>query len=139
MSHQMKTAARTTTTFPKSLLPFPPEYDWTISTEDIEATGSLLNQTLSSLQVRWMYKPEMYLGLLLAPGNVWSRAARRKKERGESLSENTKIAEPGLGVKIALQLGNNADVKIEIRWVKGSDSVLFESFCGMLKRQLESA
>lgn len=28
-------------------------------------------------------------------------------------------------------------VRVIVRWLKGSDSVLFESFCGMLKRKLE--
>lgn len=28
-------------------------------------------------------------------------------------------------------------VKVVVRWLKGTDSVLYESFCGMLKRKLE--
>ena len=29
------------------------------------------------------------------------------------------------------------EVRVLVRWLKGTDSVLFESFCGMLKRKLE--
>lgn len=59
--------------------------------------------------------------------------------------------EPALGFKISLvevsfQPGtqchysdeSNKAVEITVRWVFGNDSVLFESFCGMLKREIAS-
>lgn len=46
-----------------------------------------------------------------------------------------------LGFKVQLRLdgiiAEEKGVKVVVRWLKGSDSVLFESFCGMLKRKLE--
>lgn len=29
--------------------------------------------------------------------------------------------------------------KVCMRWVRGEDSVIFESFCGMIKRKLEES
>ena len=84
-----------------------------------------------------------------ATGNVWSRAARRKRELSQSQSslstgiENLEVksdedeVEPALGFKITLQAANEGrSVVVKLRWLQGKDSVLFESFCGMLKRQL---
>lgn len=45
--------------------------------------------------------------------------------------------EPALGFKVQLRVpeeGNGTEVVVS--WVRGSESVLFESFCGMLKRRL---
>lgn len=41
-----------------------------------------------------------------------------------------------LGFKIQVNAENSGS-KVVIWWLKGHDSVLFESFCGMLKRKLE--
>lgn len=44
-----------------------------------------------------------------------------------------------LGFKIQLKMDPVEDklVRVVVRWLKGTDSVLFESFCGMIKRKLE--
>ena len=44
-----------------------------------------------------------------------------------------------LGFKIRVEgvSGGQAGIRVVIRWIKGNDSVLFESFCGMVKRKLE--
>jgi len=43
-----------------------------------------------------------------------------------------------LGFKIVLlEVAEDKAVKVNVRWLKGFDTVLFESFCGMLKRKLE--
>ena len=45
-----------------------------------------------------------------------------------------------LGFKIHLQKkSEEAGLRVIVRWLKGHDSVLFESLCGMLKRKLEDA
>lgn len=41
-----------------------------------------------------------------------------------------------LGFRIDLSLQADHSVDVVVRWIKGSDQVLFESFCGMLKRKL---
>jgi len=44
-----------------------------------------------------------------------------------------------LGFKVQLKLDGIEETrtKVVMRWLKGTDSVLFESFVGMLKRKLE--
>lgn len=46
-----------------------------------------------------------------------------------------------LGFKVQVRLdgilAEERGVRVMVRWLKGSESVLFESFCGMLKRKLE--
>jgi 23S rRNA (adenine1618-N6)-methyltransferase len=44
-----------------------------------------------------------------------------------------------LGFKITVEKSGEAGAKVTIRWLKGHDSVLFESFCGMVKRKFEEA
>jgi 23S rRNA (adenine1618-N6)-methyltransferase len=50
-------------------------------------------------------------------------------------SETVKTEEPA---EISLRF--NIDVRegdMEVRWLQGIDSILFESFCGMLKRAMK--
>ena len=45
--------------------------------------------------------------------------------------------EPALGFKVQVrQREEDGTVEVTIRWLQGNQSVLFESFCGMLKRQI---
>jgi 23S rRNA (adenine1618-N6)-methyltransferase len=50
-------------------------------------------------------------------------------------SETVKVEDP---VEVSLRF--NIDVRegdMEVRWLQGIDSILFESFCGMLKRAMK--
>ena len=86
----------------------------------------------------------MATGVGFANGNVWSRAARRKQQQSPTSStdkdhtmhEEDEDGGLALGFKIQLRKSNEGASEIMIRWLQGRDSVLFESFCGMLKRQL---
>ena len=86
----------------------------------------------------------MATGVGFAKGNVWSRAARRKQqqshidstEKDHGMNEESEDEGPALGFKIQLRKGSEGGAEVMIRWLQGRDSVLFESFCGMLKRQL---
>jgi 23S rRNA (adenine1618-N6)-methyltransferase len=78
--------------------------------------------------------------------NVWSRQARRKrqmeqKDVGTSPKRGLQLDErkATLGVRIQLKRdGTEGEgFVVLIRWLKGRDAVLFESFCGMLKRKVE--
>ena len=87
----------------------------------------------------------MATGVGFANGNVWSRAARRKQQQSlegstsedDAMNEGDEDGGPALGFKIQLRKGNERSVEVMVRWLQGRDSVLFESFCGMLKRQLK--
>ena len=82
-------------------------------------------------------------GVGFANQNVWSRAARRQRKtlnkQGWDAVENEDLDEAALGFKVQAQQKKPAEqVEVLIRWLKGNDAVLFESFYGMLRRQLEN-
>lgn len=45
----------------------------------------------------------------------------------------------GFKVHVESDAGCEFGGRVTIRWLKGHDSVLFESFCGMVKRKLEES
>ena len=73
--------------------------------------------------------------------NVWSRQARRKMQGSAGLAHKAEIdeAKAVLGFKILVKKEGIEDkgVRVVVQWLKGTDSVLFESFCGMVKRKTE--
>ena len=86
-----------------------------------------------------MWKSGISTGLGFTDKAVWSRASRRHIEKLER--EDTQIMEDdmnfGFKVKVESESGGRIGSKVTMRWMKGHDSVLFESFCGMLKRKVE--
>lgn len=103
--------------------------------------GGKINGVLRDLDVRWQFRALHSAGVMECKENVWSRSARRKRqhgtkdgrmadEKGGDASEEDDVA---LAVKVTCE-----EQKTEVRWLRGVDHVLFESFCGMLKRALHS-
>ena len=96
---------------------------------------------MGKLELQWQYQPTLSTGIGYTKGNVWSRAARRKQrniidESTITKSDGEDEAEHAVfGFRIQLK-GEEGRPVIQIRWLQGKDSVLFESFCGMLKRQM---
>lgn len=86
-----------------------------------------------------MWKSTVSTGLGFSEGAVWSRAARRKAARGDNPDSNS--GEFSFGFKICVEPGLEGTelgkTRISIRWMKGHDSVVFESFCGMLAKKIE--
>lgn len=74
--------------------------------------------------------------------NVWSRQARRKMQNPDAMAEMGEIDETKAALGFKVQCKKDAidekGVRVIVRWLKGRDTVLFESFCGMLKRKVES-
>lgn len=81
----------------------------------------------------------------MATQNVWSRSARRKRKRVEIEQEDDQEAKVQSEV---LETENRAEVSLrfsidvresdmEVHWLQGKDNILFESFCGMLKRSMK--
>lgn len=146
-NNALKAVSRGTATLPKHLLPFPSEATLSILHANIDSCAKSLNNTLRALDLQWQYKPPLAIGIGFAKGNVWSRAARRKMEKSPTHSYQAASLEepeedamdedaPAFGFKVHLKSGDNGVVEVAVRWLQGRDSVLFESFCGMLKRQL---
>ncbi|PWY90662.1 DUF890 domain protein [Aspergillus heteromorphus CBS 117.55] len=139
------TIARGTTSIPKHLLPFPSEYAFTLtaptSNSPSTSTSSLtdliakINAELSSLHIQWHWRQDLTTGVGFAMQNVWSRQARRKMLNPDTRPDKAEIdaAKAELGFRVQ----NAMKVVVVVRWLKGTDTVLFESFCGMLKRKVE--
>lgn len=110
---------------------------------DVKACGKRVNEVMQGLEVKWQWRALLDAGVVESIGNVWSRAARRKRKIGSSDNDATKMATDekerdseeehlvALAVKISCK-----DQQIEVRWLRGHEWALFESFCGMLKRSL---
>ncbi len=124
----------------KDVLPFPTEYVVAIQ-GDGKAVAGKINEAIGPLDLRWMWKANLMAGVGLARENVWSRSARRKKNRQEVSGEkpeesmDTDTDEDEEEVALAFKISVQKDAVV-IRWLRGKDSVLFESFCGMVKRTL---
>jgi 23S rRNA (adenine1618-N6)-methyltransferase len=140
---------------PKELLPFPSEFNWTIAakwepTAVLARTVEKLKAVMEELPLQWRWKESLFTGVGFSSGDVWSRAARRKQlhkkdtEEGDEDQIGEDVDEMAFGFKVIALLveGNDpvveSGVKVTIRWLKGLDSVIFEGFCGMLRRKLES-
>lgn len=133
--------------FPKHLLPFPAEYTFVLpSKKPIDVAIAVMDTELSSLSWYWTWDQSRSAGVGFAPENVWSRQARRKfklaGQGGTPVRLSAIPVEVELGVRVQLKLvrvqnSETHEVQVLISWTQGTDSVLFESFCGMLKRKME--
>ncbi|KAI4245214.1 MAG: hypothetical protein L6R40_002571 [Gallowayella cf. fulva] len=137
------------TSIPRSLLPFPSELCFhTPATSSISNVGQRLDSLLQSLDLQWQYRAPISTGVGFAKANVWSRAARRERERRVSGAEGIaqeessdegeeEEEEAALGFKVQLSMAKEREgVDVMVRWLQGRESVLFESFCGMFKREI---
>ncbi|KAL5325802.1 hypothetical protein ACEPPN_006935 [Leptodophora sp. 'Broadleaf-Isolate-01'] len=131
--------ARGVASLQKSLLPFPGEYVIASSKSHTEV-GERVNETLTQLPLKWMWKAKLSTGIGFSDKAVWSRAARRHVSMGqEGVVNDEDEDDMAFGFKVVAEpnQGGVSGSKTTVRWLKGHDSVLFESFCGMLKRKVE--
>jgi 23S rRNA (adenine1618-N6)-methyltransferase len=136
----MQGVARSITVFPKHLLPFPSEYTFEVPDDTIDGVSQRLNDELASLPVQWTWRKNLGTGVGFAMENVWSRQARRKMRQAEQTIISVDESKAALGFKVQVKKTGALEEKgttVIIRWLKGEDSVLFESFCGMVKRKVE--
>lgn len=122
----------------KDLLPFPTEYSIDIAKQDTGTVGSIVDDTMVQLGLKWSWDWATTSGIASAAENVWSRSARRKKRKRDVIAspelDGDKDAPSG-GVALAVRISLQPQ-RVDVRWLKGSDSIMFESFCGMLKRRI---
>lgn len=109
--------------------------------KSISQVAATLNTELSGLSLLWEWNPATAVGHAFAMKSVWSRQERRKMAQGDGANEVDPSIKStaALGVMIRLKFADEQQRRVEVlvRWIKGSDNVLFESFCGMLKRKIE--
>ncbi|KAL8846883.1 MAG: hypothetical protein Q9221_008049 [Calogaya cf. arnoldii] len=123
----------------------PREFKFEVPTTSIDLVGMKISALLEGLDLRWRYRAQISTGVGFAKANVWSRAARRQQKRdaadGGDLTEKSdddddeEVEKMALGFKIYLARENEV-ITVSIRWLQGNDSVLFESFCGVVRRQI---
>ncbi|KAL4905167.1 hypothetical protein BDW74DRAFT_185245 [Aspergillus multicolor] len=132
--------------YPRHFLPFPSEYTFTLPDLSIDEISSAVNTELLSLHINWTWYSDLTMGIGFASTNVWSRQYRRMMKMSPHAASGKSEVDPdtaALGFRVQLAMEPNAveieerSVKVLIRWLQGMDSVLFESFCGMVKRKLE--
>ncbi|KAJ5833330.1 hypothetical protein N7474_001641 [Penicillium riverlandense] len=141
-------AARGILGLPKHLLPFPAEYTFTLNPEaSIDDTGTAIDAEMGSLPWFWTWDRALCTGAGFASENVWSRQARRKMklagQDGAAVKPTSIPDQVALGVRVQARLvigqkPESKEVQVLISWIQGTDSVLFESFCGMLKRKVNA-
>jgi len=141
----------------QALLPTATEWTVPVSGASIEEVDERVNAILAELDLRWQWRAALHTGVAFARENVWSRSARRKRKfqqeaketlkklkdrdddaeyyqedgEKESCSSEDEEEPVALAVKITSSLNS-----VDIRWLRGTDFTLWESFCGMLKRAL---
>ncbi|RKF53686.1 U6 small nuclear RNA -methyltransferase [Erysiphe neolycopersici] len=130
--------ARGLKSVPKSLLPFPSQYTFTLNLKSPSEVGEKIDTALSQLSLIWRWDKNSLTGKGVCDKDVWSRASRRKNMIA-SQEKHIDIANKCLSFGFEIQANDFCDAKkcnqVMIRWVKGHDTVLFESFCGMIKRK----
>ncbi|RMZ17321.1 hypothetical protein D0860_00457 [Hortaea werneckii] len=130
-----------------AVLPSPTAQTIAVPMMSAEWAGNKVDATVKEIDVRWRWRAEIFTGVMETKGNVWSRAARRKKRfGGPTEGENVDVrmkngdgAESDEGVEEEVALAVKIVCKTEevkLRWLRGNDYVLFTSFCGMMKRAL---
>jgi len=121
----------------RRFLPFPSEFSFEVDgLGSIDRVGEKIDQEIKGLDLRWQWKASIAQGLGMTWRDVWSRKARRKKAVEEELEEEE---EPSLVFKVSLAVeGARPGIRVAVRWLQGTDSVLFESLCGWLKRKTEN-
>ena len=137
-------AARGTNALGKHHLPFPSLFTFNIPTSPrSDNVGKKLDELMSSLSCpafKWSYYAAGLVGIGSAAKNVWSRSARRDRDRNMDIDDEDEIShKPALMFRINIKLteqSDNSQVVLDLVWLSGKDSVLFESFCGMVKREL---
>ncbi len=151
--------ARGTSAVEKKELPAITEMEFMIDL-DLRKASMKVNDVMKDLEeeaeveevLNWQWKAQHSMGLGMTKEDCWSRKARRKRmmvrqgnvdqEMKENGHDNSgEDQEPKLVFKInvreSLEEGKTRGVLVHVRWLQGHDSVLFESFCGWLKRKIE--
>lgn len=129
--------------------------EWTIAVAggEVEELDGRVDAVMSDLDLKWRWQASSHTGVAFARENVWSRSARRKRKfqqqqeaekskegngkdgkgsGGDENSDDDDEEEPmALAAKIFCSEG-----RVDVRWLRGTDFTLWESFCGMLKRSL---
>ena len=99
-----------------------------------------VDAVMHGLDVHWQWDDDgEEMGLMQARGNVWSRAARRRKQEGGRGTEMGEESDQGDASKFIVAISCASGKGVQVDWVRGTDWGLFESFCGMLRAHLHKS
>lgn len=115
----------------KEVHPFPSKYDIPYASTQSWVL-SVVQEQMESLDLKWRWDEDRMAGLSLVACDVWSRRARRMKTNDPERYDRMIQGPVRLVVKVVV-----SEHIVQIRWVRGTDKVLFEQFCEMLKRKLD--
>ncbi|EFQ99527.1 DUF890 domain-containing protein [Nannizzia gypsea CBS 118893] len=135
--------ARSISNVPKKHLPFPSEFHFSLPCKSVDSLIEVINAEIKSFRIPWNWDTQRSSGLGFTMENAWSRHARRKRQQQEAAQDGPGEAEAlfdtenaVFGFIIQVRRPGLETADVTVRWVKGVDSVIFESFCGMLKRKV---
>ncbi|KAI9710826.1 MAG: hypothetical protein M1828_002024 [Chrysothrix sp. TS-e1954] len=124
----------------RATLPFPTEFDIEDLPQDEGLLPSLVNATLEPLHGVWRWDHDtLQSGVFTSSQDVWSRSYRRKLEHTgktqarQETHENDDDSTVTFATRIRLDASKGC---VTIRWLKGDNHVLYESFSSMMKREL---
>ena len=130
----------------KKMLPFPSIFEMSNDCDSISELGARIDRCVRGLDLQWQWKAQLNTGVGASKADVWSRKARRQQKRrgddeemtNENVDEENIDPEPALVFKIVVvPPPEGSGMIIKVRWLEGQQVVLYESFCGWLKRKLE--
>jgi 23S rRNA (adenine1618-N6)-methyltransferase len=137
--------SRNVSALPKCFMPFPPEKAIQIPYSEIpdyslEKDYDFLHwmeRLCERFNIEW--KPAVMVGEVRE--NTWSRASRRKKGATVSTPGNDQVI---FGFKVCFgrygqvdkSIAKDSGLELNLRWIRGHDHVIFESFCAMLRMRL---
>ncbi|KAF2261290.1 hypothetical protein CC78DRAFT_535753 [Lojkania enalia] len=128
-------------TIAHEFLPFPTQYKIQLNEQLVMANVfERINKQLSSLDLSWVWDPATSSGLGLAPQNVWNRKYRRQQKAKEAVagksSKNLAIHDEDdtklVALAFRISVFEHPTKVLRIDWLRGSDNVLWESFCGFI-------
>lgn len=146
----------------QALLPMATEWTVDVAGASVEELDARVNAVLADLDLRWQWRAALHTGVAFARENVWSRSARRKRKFQQEAKEKLKKGDKNLKkendeakddqeddenessssseeepepIALAVKITSSPN-RVDIRWLRGTDFTLWESFCGMLKRAL---
>ncbi|KAK2871741.1 hypothetical protein FQN49_002879 [Arthroderma sp. PD_2] len=144
IDHRIQAVARGISNIPKRYLPFPSEFHFSQPCKSVDSLIDTIDNEIKSFQIPWEWDPQRSSGLGFTMENAWSRQARRKRQQQNASKDELNEVEDRFdtdkavfGFIIQVRRLSPENVDVTVRWVKGVDSVIFESFCGMLRRKLE--
>ena len=134
--------ARGLSSLAKGILPFPSEHEFMVKDCDASTIGQFLNNILSQLPLKWMWKPVISTGVGFCQKAVWSRAFRRlatkdqdmtDDDEGTSLQHFPSRRSKSYGIMVASKISSSGFCKV-MGWQDSQYPKIIRSFLTYYRR-----